>query len=444
MSPMSNAHRSLSNSFEANIQNLFEELHLSIQWQRPSILVVIHRSAWGQKKAAARLQNILARLDCAVVELHTSSEQASIAHQISTQANTNKTVYFIFNLDHGGDDEHIAYRALNMYREFFIDNKIKAVFWLTHKEAINLPLHAPDFWAFRHRVIEFEGRRSKSIPIPWHNLAIWYKVPGNEISSNEKIPLLEKAMEEMSLNPDTLSMRVQLMYEIGYAHWKSGRLEKSYDAVKRGLELLTGNTIPYEHLRFLNAMALFHIHEGHNNVADEILGDLSRRYNRESIPRLNLGISLCAQGKNYKGVSQGKKAIRLEPSNPEIWNGLGYLYISAGKLNDALTCFEHAIRLAPDEKRHHEAIATCYYLLGWTEKALSVFETLYYTDRQSNILVDIYRQRIMGGPEIASRMLHIEIANGTISQMSISENPNFYLILDSGLSPRNSWVQYEN
>jgi tetratricopeptide (TPR) repeat protein len=41
-----------------------------------------------------------------------------------------------------------------MRREFFVDYSIRVILWLAKGEAIELSRHAPDFWAFRHRVFE--------------------------------------------------------------------------------------------------------------------------------------------------------------------------------------------------------------------------------------------------------------------------------------------------
>jgi hypothetical protein len=44
---------------------------------------------------------------------------------------------------------------LNMHREYFIEGNIKAIFWLTINEARQLSRFSPDFWSFRHKVVEF-------------------------------------------------------------------------------------------------------------------------------------------------------------------------------------------------------------------------------------------------------------------------------------------------
>jgi tetratricopeptide (TPR) repeat protein len=55
----------------------------------------------------------------------------------------------------GGGGYSNAYRALNMHREYLVEEGIKAIFWLSDGEGRQLARFAPDFWAFRHLVVAF-------------------------------------------------------------------------------------------------------------------------------------------------------------------------------------------------------------------------------------------------------------------------------------------------
>lgn len=64
-------------------------------------------------------------------------------------------VFYVSGLNRGGGgDKHNAFRALNIRRELFVDYPTRVIFWLTKAEAKSLPRLAPDFWAFRHVVVE--------------------------------------------------------------------------------------------------------------------------------------------------------------------------------------------------------------------------------------------------------------------------------------------------
>jgi hypothetical protein len=143
--------------FEDRIDILFRELELATKWQCPSLLLAIYSSEYVHGDAQLALENRL--LDLGQKAHHIivkSPDDADIPLLISELTDLSNAVVFVEGLRWGGGEADInAYRALNKHREFFIENRIRVVFWLTETEAIDLAHHAPDYWAFRHRVIEF-------------------------------------------------------------------------------------------------------------------------------------------------------------------------------------------------------------------------------------------------------------------------------------------------
>lgn len=431
---------SLNGSLKTNISDLFEELRSAIYWQRPSILLAVYRSIWTQQKASDLLGEMLTKAGSKVVALEFNQLQPSFTHRIVNQAQPENPVYFIFNLDHGGDNNRVAYQALNMYRELFVENQIKAVFWLSRQEAAAMPLLAPDFWAFRHRVIELGGAHAKPLKIPWSSLALWYAEPGAARGPDEHIHALEKSLKELPVGPDGLSLRIQLLYEIGYACWNSEQMDKSHGVLMEGLDLAVSKSLSVEIPRFLNGKAIHHLYSGQYGLASDIFTEILTHDKKDGIAWMNLGIAFCAQGKNYLGASHGRKAIRMEPDNARLWNRLGYLHVSAGTLNEALLCFESAIRFSPDEAGYHESLAACYHLLGWTERALTELETVVRMDEKRYVLVDIYRQRMSGNLDGISELLRTEISGGDILQRTGFHNPNLNLFLDP-VWPSKRWQE---
>ncbi len=149
-----------SKSFEAGIENLRDEIQLALQWNRPSILIAIHKSKAGQTKSQLTLEKRIHDFNRKVEHIHANDKSIDLIRRIKTTANRENVVFFISalgNANNNSGDE--VFRLLNMQREFFIENLIRAVFWLTKAEAEKLPHLAPDFWAFRHRTVEFAPTR---------------------------------------------------------------------------------------------------------------------------------------------------------------------------------------------------------------------------------------------------------------------------------------------
>ncbi len=164
-----------SQSFEENIRTLSSELELAIRWGRPSILLAICKSKLSQNRAENALERSAEELGQSIKRISVNGERSDVAHLILENERVDKSIFFVTNLDQGGgDDGKNAYRALNIYRELFVEQEVRCVFWLTLSEASNLPKFAPDFWAFRHQVVEFassHGSTKTSLPagvLIWH------------------------------------------------------------------------------------------------------------------------------------------------------------------------------------------------------------------------------------------------------------------------------------
>jgi len=143
-------------TLDERVSMLFEELDLAIKWQRPSILLGIYRSEFVCARAQWMLEQRLTRLGQHIYHVTINLDEFDIPMFLSRYPEREKTVFFVSSLKLSGKRAgYHAYRALNMRRELLVDYHIRVVFWLTETEAADLPAHAPDFWVFRHRVIEF-------------------------------------------------------------------------------------------------------------------------------------------------------------------------------------------------------------------------------------------------------------------------------------------------
>lgn len=148
--------------FNEQVDILFEELSLAIRWHRPSILLAVYESKALPRNVKSSLAKRLEVLGHGVSDYRVNKARYDIPLALSEHPGRNKLVFFVSGLRSGGGiGGNNAYRALNMRREFFVDFSIRAVFWLSRVEASTLPRRAPDFWAFRHRVVEFTDKAAQ-------------------------------------------------------------------------------------------------------------------------------------------------------------------------------------------------------------------------------------------------------------------------------------------
>ncbi len=202
---------------EDRVDMLFEELALAVKWDRPSILLAIYSSELLCVEAQLILEKKLGALGQNVSRLTVDAERSDIPIFLSKYPGREKIVFFIKRLKLSGKQagQH-AYRALNIRRELLVDHRIRAVFWVTEKEAADLPVHAPDFWAFRHRVIEF-----LDAPAPERIAALAESLP-LEQNGDEMLTAFKKAVR---LDPKN----VNLWSSLGDIY---SRLKRSDDALQ--------------------------------------------------------------------------------------------------------------------------------------------------------------------------------------------------------------------
>lgn len=140
-----------STAIDSVLERVEDELALALAWKRPSIVLVVCGRDSTRRQAGSRLGAWLEEQGQRVEKFRVNAAQNSdVPLRLSRKRLRDCTVYFVEGLARGGE---AALRALNVRREYFVDREIRAVFWLDREEEKSLAQSAPDFWAFRHRVV---------------------------------------------------------------------------------------------------------------------------------------------------------------------------------------------------------------------------------------------------------------------------------------------------
>jgi len=145
-----------SKALKAGIASLMDEIRLAFQWSRPSILVAVHKGSAGQEKARAQLRKEIQAINKKVRNIEVNRNNLNVIQSALKSPDHANIVFFVSGIGRNNEnDRRSIYRALNFQREILVDNRIILVLWLSAAEAGEIPHLAPDFWAFRHRVVEF-------------------------------------------------------------------------------------------------------------------------------------------------------------------------------------------------------------------------------------------------------------------------------------------------
>ena len=132
------------------------------------------------------------------------------------------------------------------------------MFWLTLSEASNLPKFAPDFWAFRHRVIEFaspHGSTEKSLPA---GVLIWHLQDfSNSLQSlSDKVRSREELLSQLPNRSESVVARIEILGALGYLYWMLGENGKALQSLTTGTLLARTDALSQVESWLLNGLAI--------------------------------------------------------------------------------------------------------------------------------------------------------------------------------------------
>ncbi len=414
--------------FNETIDFLLEELTLAMKWERPSILLAVHKSRPSQRKAENALKNKLEKIGKNVIDIKLTSESSDAADLIlASKADVEKNVFFISNIDQGGgEDGRNAYRGLNLHRETFVENKIKVVFWLTINEELKLPLYAPDFWAFRHRVFEFSSTHQSRKMIPPVGLLLWgmQNRGGSTHTAHEKIDSRKQLLSELPDSPESLSTRIEVLHDLGFLYWTLGDVAQASDVLTSAVDLAKRDEFINIRTQLLNEQAIVLYEKENYQEAYNIYTDLIDKNPKSSLLRINFAVVLSALGKNYLAVSQARKALKLDPLNFEILYVFGYLNYSLGKLDEAVDLLKKSIQLAPITSELYEILGICYSKMGLLDDARDQLMKASNLQGDRVLYSKICEEALFGNLDDAATRLKNAIVSGEIYRQNTLRDPS--------------------
>jgi tetratricopeptide (TPR) repeat protein len=423
-------------TFDENIDILFDEIVLAEQWGRPSLLLAVHKSKFGQDKAETDLEKRLVEEGFQVDRIVFNDRRSDIAHLLREAAPSAKRVFFISNVDWGGgDDGRQAYRGLNLHRELFVDEAIKAVFWLTVNEAANLPRFAPDFWAFRHRVVEFVSQRAGGkVHLPTGILA-WGVQPSADPfdSAAAGIEAREELLRRLPDTLEALSARVELHGSLGYLHWSKADLVRASQEFEEGLETAGTYDMAEHKASLLNGIGIIHYERGDPKTALEKFTEGLKYRSSSRVLLINVSAADCMLGRIQEALAAGQKAVRANPTEADTWRRLGYIQNAAGRPDEAINCIAKAAELAPRAPEHRVSLAVMYNLVDRPDDArLQLTRARELGHDETGPLLMVIQEAALGKVEEARGMLAAAVAAGTIAKHEVRRDLNLALLFEAG------------
>lgn len=329
---------------ELRISRLADYLVRAHKYNKPSILFAMYLSEFLRVDVENSFKRNLKEHGLETVDVDAGEFKDLPAFFISRE---NKDIVFLVNGVEKGFPEVLNY--LNFKREYLVEHKIKVVFWVTEEELARISSEAPDFFAFRNRVVEFmevpiaEERRPALVEFA---LETDYKSL-DEIK--QSIDLKEKLLSKLS---NEAEISGYLLGSLGILYHYIGSNKKSIEYCEKALKVA-------------------------QNIGDK---------KSEGVQLGNLGNAYGSLGDVRKATEYYEKALKIareidDKRNEGAWLGnLGIIYRNFGKVEKSIEYFEKALKIAEETKHRDDIVNSvvnlgiAYYTLGNMEKAIEQYE----------------------------------------------------------------------
>jgi tetratricopeptide (TPR) repeat protein len=364
---------------DARLDTLFHELELAIKWKRPSILFAIYGSEYVQADAASSLENKIFDLGRHVVRVQVDDKDVfDLVACLPKLGDLDEDVFFVKGLRWGRNHNGLnAYQILNEQRNFFRAKSIQIVFWLTEKEAVDLAHHAPEYWTFRHRVVEFVDAPTPE-QILQHTLEAVWQDAGIEDDlledTDAKISLRESLLVDLPESEESTSMRGRLLLSLGILYWRRGNYDQADEFLNAALDISELMHDRWFKAECCNAIALVKTGWGRLDEAITAYKQALELVPDRIFPWTNLGHLYNKLGRYQEAIEAFKRAIEHNPKDGISWNGLGNAYLQTQALEQALAAYQKSIELSSEYVNSQVGLGNVLFKMQRYGDALSAYQ----------------------------------------------------------------------
>ncbi|MFH2102133.1 MAG: tetratricopeptide repeat protein [Chloroflexota bacterium] len=399
------------------ISILAQELEMAIRWDRPSVLFCVYRSELVRQEAENALQRRIAELGQETVQLRADAHRFDIPLILASDPRRSSVVFYLSGLRWGGGRWGAnAYRALNMRREFFVDHRLRAVLWLTIDEARSLPRRAPDFWAFRHRVIDLTGVPVRPVGVEAFerlDLGGW-RLSADQASRADVIRATERRLAGMHNIASSPVALVEELYSLAGLHWLSKDADRALELVDKGLKLAPSLNDPCREAELWAGRGIIQHSLGRLGEAVTAYEKASALHPRYATPFCNLSVLFRSQAKYEEALAASRRGIELDPLSANAWNNHGNVSQDYGYLEDAVSAYLNATRLEPGDFGQWCNLGRVYLSISRPGQAIRAFRKASRLDENAaapwRTLGNIYAQqgKRRQAREVYRRLLSID------------------------------------
>ena len=371
-------------TFESRVLRLANYLTRAYKYNKPSILFAMYLSEFLRSDIEQSLERALVEQGLEVVNVDAGNNKDLPSFFSST--NSDNSVFSVRNMDKGFPE---VLQYLNFKREELVEHHVKAVFWVREEELARISLEAPDFFAFRNRVVEFmevpttEERRPALLEFA---LETEYKSL-DEIKRS--IELKEKLLSELSTEAEISGY---LLGSLGILYHQIGSYNKSLEYTEKALKIAQAIGDRRGEGAGLGNLGIAYYSLGQVERAIEYYKQ-ALAISKEIGDRRGEGNTLGNLGNAYSDLGQVERAIKYYEQalaiSKEVGDrrgrgnalgNLGLAYSDLGQVERAIKYYEQALAIAKEigDRRGEGAdlgnLGLAYRLLGQVERAIEYYE----------------------------------------------------------------------
>jgi len=366
------------------VLRLSNYLNRAHRHDKPSILFALYLSEFLRSDVERSLSTLLKEQGLQIVSVD-AGEKKDLPSFFSS-IDSDNTVFFVHNIEKGFPE---VLQFLNFKREELVEDHVKVIFWVTEEELSRISREAPDFFAFRNRVVEFmEVPHAGELRPALVEFALETEYRSlDEIKRS--IELKEKLLSELSAETEISGY---LLGSLGDLYFQIGLYEKSIDCSEKALKIAKDIGDRRNEGVWLGNLGLAYRALGQVEKAIEYY-EGALVISREIGDRSGEGADLGNLGNAYIDLEQVDKAIEYyedalviarevvdrRTEGTAIGN-LGLAYYAPRQVDKAIEYYEDALVIAKEiGDRCNEGIwlgnlGSAYSDLGQVEKAIEYYE----------------------------------------------------------------------
>jgi tetratricopeptide (TPR) repeat protein len=339
-------------SFHQKIKSACAEIELAIRWHSPMIIPVLYTTSHVFTDAIKLIEEELGAFEQVLAPIELSSRQKNLVEPVQLNQTPN-TIFSVSGFDEaGGEDQADAYRFLNLHREYFIEKNTRLFLWLKPEEFQKMTLYAPDFWAFRHFILDFtKNRATPKRSAKFEGLALdrfpW-QVPA--INIEDALAYRRKELSILPKNDEALIMRLDLCGQIAGLNFQKNSLADAKQILSDALQLFPNELLDPLKAKFLWALVTISIKEGLIAEAESLVQEAIDLAEPEVFSSITLAELQRKAGRNANALNIALKALEQIPEDAIGWNEVGNIYANLGRFDESIAAYEKAFSYLGDPK----------------------------------------------------------------------------------------------